>query len=175
MSEKRFIVKSEKIGRFHNIFVQTDKIEYLLTGDFDNDSEMIKEIVDLLNEQQATISKQLDQIIELQDKYRILEFNHKRLKERNKKQYGKIGEQQATIDKLKEELELTANTKLFSRRKLEEENEQLRQELNDCEKIRYSIFEKMNEFNYIQSNAITLKEAEDGIRVTKYEELFDDE
>ena len=41
----------------------------------------------------------------------------------------KLNEQQATIDKLKEELELTANTKLFSRRKLEEENEQLRQEL----------------------------------------------
>jgi len=55
MSEKRFIVKSEKIGRFHNIFVQTDKIEYLLTGDFDNDNEMIREIVYLLNEQQATI------------------------------------------------------------------------------------------------------------------------
>lgn len=34
--------------------------------------------------------------------------------------------QQVIINKLKEELELTANTKLFSRRKLEEENEQLR-------------------------------------------------
>lgn len=55
MNEKRFIVKSEKIGRFHNIFVQTDKIEYLLTGDFDNDSEMMKEIVDKLNEQQELI------------------------------------------------------------------------------------------------------------------------
>ena len=57
MSEKRFTVISEKIGRFHNISVQTDKIEYLLTGGFDNDSEMIKEIVDLLNELQATITE----------------------------------------------------------------------------------------------------------------------
>lgn len=57
----------------------------------------------LLNKQQATISKQLDQIIGLQDKYSILEFNHSRLEKRNKAQYEKIGEQQATIQSLKEE------------------------------------------------------------------------
>ena len=58
-----------------------------------------------LNEQQYTISKQLDQIIELQDKYRILEFNHNRLEKRNKAQYEKIGEQQATISALREKNE----------------------------------------------------------------------
>ena len=61
----------------------------------------IEEIVDLLNTQQTTINKQLDQIIELQDKYRILEFNHSRLEKRNKAQYEKIGEQQAHINKLR--------------------------------------------------------------------------
>lgn len=59
----------------------------------------------LLNEQQATLNKQLDQIIELQDKYRILEFNHSRLEKRNKAQYEKIGEQQAIINKVYELLE----------------------------------------------------------------------
>lgn len=61
-----------------------------------------KDIVKI-SEQQATISKQLDQIIELQDKYRILEFNHSRLEKRNKAQYEKIDEQQTIINKLKEE------------------------------------------------------------------------
>lgn len=59
-----------------------------------------EETVELLNEQQATINKQLDKIIELQDKYRILEFNHSRLEKRNKAQYEKIDEQQATINRL---------------------------------------------------------------------------
>ena len=51
-------------------------------------------------------------------------------------------------------------------KELKKENERLQRELDDCEKIRYSIFEKMNELNYIQSDAVTLK---------KHEELFDDE
>ena len=55
------------------------------------------EVTEKLNEQQAIINKQLDQIIELQDKYRILEFNHSRLEKRNKVQYEKIGEQQDQI------------------------------------------------------------------------------
>ena len=77
------------------------------------------DVVDLLNEQQSTISKQLDQIIELQDKYRILEFNHSRLEKRNKAQYEKIGEQQATISQLKQENE-----------KLKEERQRLIYHLN---------------------------------------------
>ena len=64
--------------------------------------EDLYEVAELLNEQQATIKKQLDQIIELQDKYRILEFNHSRLEKRNKAQYEKIGEQQATIRRLQD-------------------------------------------------------------------------
>ena len=75
---------------------------------FDNEKEermTALEVTKQLNEQQSTISKQLDQIIELQDKYRILEFNHSRLEKRNKAQYEKIGEQQATISSLKEENE----------------------------------------------------------------------
>lgn len=55
-----------------------------------------------VDEQQDIINKQLDQIIELQDKYRILEFNHSRLEKRNKAQYEKISAQQAEIDYLKD-------------------------------------------------------------------------
>ena len=46
----------------------------------------------------------------------------------------KLNEQQATIQSLKEELELTANTKLYSRRKLEEENEQMKKQLEKIPK-----------------------------------------
>lgn len=74
-----------------------------------------EDVVKKLNEQQTTINKQLDQIIELQDKYRILEFNHSRLEKRNKAQYEKIDEQQATIQSFKEE------------------NEELKRKLEYCE------------------------------------------
>ena len=97
---------------------------------FDNEKEermTALEVTKQLNEQQSTISKQLDQIIELQDKYRILEFNHSRLEKRNKAQYEKIGEQQATISALKEENEqlkselhmrkMSATIDLMSRRR----------------------------------------------------------
>ena len=76
-----------------------------------------------LNEQQATINKQLDQIIELQDKYRILEFNHSRLEKRNKAQYEKIGEQQATIQSLKEENEQLRQSVEYWQKKYEEGTE----------------------------------------------------
>lgn len=94
MSEKRFIWKTEKL--------QHQDGEVLLVVDNENKEWKghILNIVDLLNEQQVTINKQLGQIIELQDKYRILEFNHSRLEKRNKAQYEKIGEQQATIEHL---------------------------------------------------------------------------
>ena len=86
MSEKRFKLN--------------DKGSFIL-----EDGEPLKplgNVVHKLNEQQATINKQLGQIIELQDKYRILEFNHSRLEKRNKAQYEKIGEQQATLSALKD-------------------------------------------------------------------------
>ena len=67
--------------------------------------ERIKELEEE-NEQLRNENGQLDQIIELQDKYRILEFNHSRLEKRNKAQYEKIGEQQAEIERLKEQLSL---------------------------------------------------------------------
>lgn len=50
-----------------------------------------------------------------------------------------LNEQQTTINKLQEELELTAKNKLFSRRKLEEENEQLKKENEKLGNIHLSI------------------------------------
>lgn len=54
----------------------------------------------------------------------------------------------------------------------------LQKELKDCEKFRYSVFKRMNDIELspiIEPRTVTLKEAEEPIRVTKYEELFDDE
>ena len=98
-----------------------------------------QKIADLLNEQQATISKQLDQIIELQDKYRILEFNRSRLEKRNKAQYEKIDEQQTIINKLKEENE-----------QLKEEIEPLKQKEEVLNEIWRNYLEthKYGRFNY---------------------------
>lgn len=105
MSEKRCIVKSEKIGRFHNIFVQTDKIEYLLTGDFDNDSEMMKEIVDKLNEQQATIGQLQDLCGKSDSENAKLRIENKKLQEEirllkptNIEQYEQIVQLQEEIN-----------------------------------------------------------------------------
>lgn len=50
-----------------------------------------------------------------------------------------LNEQQDTINKLQEELELTAKNKLFSRRKLEEENKQLKKENEKLGNIHLSI------------------------------------
>ena len=96
-------------------------------------------ICEMLNEQQATISKQLDQIIELQDKYRILEFNHSRLEKRNKAQYEKIDEQQTIINKLKEE-----------NKQLKEEIEPLKQKEEVLNEIWRNYLEthKYGRFNY---------------------------
>ena len=83
MSEKRF-----DYDLLWNNYYQVIELD-------DGDTDYLRrlsptEIIKRLNEQQATINKQLDQIIELQDKYRILEFNHSRLEKRNKAQYEKI-------------------------------------------------------------------------------------
>jgi hypothetical protein len=97
MSEERFVVGSNEIGEIIVTDVETGNVYR-----YDNIYNFFG-LIRLLNEQQATISKQLDKIIELQDKYRILEFNHSRLEKRNKAQYEKIDEQQTIINKLKEE------------------------------------------------------------------------
>ena len=91
MNEQRFTFDRE---------VEFEIFDNVTKKSYDGAVGCQEEICQLLNEQQSTISKQLDQIIELQDKYRILEFNHSRLEKRNKAQYEKIGEQQATINEL---------------------------------------------------------------------------
>ena len=104
MSEKRFFTKVNRKGR--NVIIDKEChieiIDLTLACEVLNRLDLkLKTYNEQLGEQQATINKQLDQIIELQDKYRILEFNHSRLEKRNKAQYEKIGEQQATINKLR--------------------------------------------------------------------------
>ena len=69
----------------------------------------------------------------------------------------KIGEQQATINHLKQELEeykenwddmveLATKTSLRNV-ELDEQIGQLRKELKDCEKFRYTVFKRMGELN----------------------------
>ena len=102
MSEKQFEIKADDVdSSIINITRDGEDFAWFLS-DIVTDKQ-VEKVVDKLNEQQATISKQLDKIIELQDKYRILEFNHSRLEKRNKAQYEKIDEQQTIINKLKEE------------------------------------------------------------------------
>ena len=70
---------------------------------------------------------------------------------------GKLNEQQATINHLKHELgeykenwddlvELATKTSLRNV-ELDEQIGQLRKELNDCEKFRYTVFKRMGELN----------------------------
>ena len=96
MSEKRFNFDEE---------VEFEIFDTLTKNHYDGRIGCQEKICDLLNEQQAKISKQLSQIIELQDKYRILNFNYGRIEARNKKQYKKIGKQQTTITNLKGDIE----------------------------------------------------------------------
>ena len=107
MSEKRY--KRFYVSESENqltIYDNEGLDDYYHLG---NDERDVKGICNLLNEQEATINKQLDQIIELQDKYRILEFNHSRLEKRNKAQYEKIDEQQTIIKSKDKQLERLYN------------------------------------------------------------------
>ena len=104
MTEKRFFTKVNNKGRLVIIDKEchTELFDLTLACEVLNRLDLkLKHYNEVNGEQQATISKQLDQIIELQDKYRILEFNHSRLEKRNKAQYEKIGEQQTTIEELR--------------------------------------------------------------------------
>lgn len=69
----------------------------------------------------------------------------------------KLNEQQATIQFLQDEIdELKKDIDIYkyeekkhseSARKLYEENRELRKELNDCEKFRYTVFKRIGELN----------------------------
>lgn len=80
-----------------------------------------------------------------------------KLSDENTRLHKKVDEQQATITALKEENEQLKedvndyHNALFDLHKkydkLEKENEQLRKELNDCEKFRYQVFKRMGELS----------------------------
>ena len=60
----------------------------------------------------------------------------------------KLNEQQDTINDLNGELEESSAFIIEQRKEiqtLKEENKQLRNELNDCEKFRYAVFKRMEE------------------------------
>ena len=96
MSDAQFILCQDDFGNYE---IRCDSKVF----------HFLWEVAPILNEQQDTINKQLDQIIELQDKYRILEFNHSRLEKRNKVQYEKIDEQQTIIKSKDKQLERLYN------------------------------------------------------------------
>ena len=62
----------------------------------------------------------------------------------------KLNEQQDTINDLNGELEESSAFIIEQRKEiqtLKEENKQLRNELNDCEKFRYAVFKRMGEID----------------------------
>lgn len=54
----------------------------------------------------------------------------------------KLNEQQSIIHRDK----ISIATMMSNMEKLEKENEKLRKELNDCEKFRYTVFKRLNEY-----------------------------
>jgi len=143
MSEKRFTLVGGK-SKFNEILVKV----------YDNFEEEVIEkqkVVDLLNEQQATIEH----------------LTVEKFKE-NKRFTKLLSEQQATIRKLQdlcgesdsenaklrienkrlqEEIKLLKPTNVEQYEQivqLQKENEQLRKELGDCEKFRYTVFKRLN-------------------------------
>ena len=92
-------------------------------GDFDSEVEMLEKI----NEQQATIRR-------LQDLCGESDGKNAKLRIENKK--------------LQEEIRLLKPTNIEQYEQivqLQEENEKLRKELNDCEKFRYTVFQRMRD------------------------------
>ena len=89
----------------------------------------IFELVDKLNEQQSTNS--------------ALRTENNHLIDVIKEYAKKYEEQQATIKKLQD----LCGKSDGENAKLRIENKQLRKELNDCEKFRYTIFKRMGELN----------------------------
>ena len=62
----------------------------------------------------------------------------------------KLNEQQDIINDLNDELEESSAFIIEQRKEiqtLKEENKQLRNELNDCEKFRYAVFKRMGEID----------------------------
>ena len=84
------------------------------------------EVVDLLNEQQATINK-LEQ-----ENRQLRQFINKGRRLSVKELMDNTNENELLKKKIKE---------------LEKENKQLRNELNDCEKFRYAVFKRMGEID----------------------------
>ena len=128
MSEQRF-----KLQHINDL---TDQ-EYMRLKKITDNGELITlgEVVDLLNEQQDTIFK-------LQDLCGKSDGENAKLRIEN--------------NELQEEIKLLKPTNVEQYEQivqLQEENEKLRKELNDCEKFRYQVFKRMNE-EYIKECSI---------------------
>ncbi len=124
MTNKRFIVENERTvydNLFHRGYVCSWKTD-------------AQELVGLLNEQQATIRR-------LQDLCGKSDGENSHLRIENKRLQYEIDELKKDIDIYEYEEKKHSETV----RKLQEENEQLRKELNDCEKFRYQVFKRMGD------------------------------
>ena len=126
MSEKRFTGK---------LLTNSNGEEFGFTI-YDEDKRMnIDEVVGVLNDQQDTIFK-------LQDLCGKSDYENAKLRIEN--------------NELQEEIKLLKPTNVEQYEQivqLQEENEKLRKELNDCEKFRYQVFKRMNE-EYIKECSI---------------------
>jgi FtsZ-binding cell division protein ZapB len=118
-------------------FSETERNCYYTSLVFDNQTQEklgTTKVVELLNEQQATIRR-------LQDLCGKSDGENSHLRIENKRLQYEIDELKKDIDIYEYEEKKHSETV----RKLQEENEQLRKELNDCEKFRYQVFKRMGD------------------------------
>jgi predicted nuclease with TOPRIM domain len=142
MTEKRFKGYAEKTGQHFELIIN-DLLgeEYSLTDDFFRSKDVIFEIVDLLNVMNDSLLEQAKE---------------------NHRLSNKLNEQQATIRKLQdlcgesdsenaklriENKRLEKEVNLLRPTNLEqyEQIQKLRKELGDCEKFRYTVFQRMRD------------------------------
>ena len=141
VSEKRFIVESVMIDC---LCEDEPRIAKVITDTDENYSyEDLYEVAELLNEQQATIQS----LKEENEKLRFL-IDINSVSER-KKLERQVDEQQATIRKLQD----LCGESDSENAKLRIENKKLKEELNDCEKFRYTVFKRLNK-EYIKERSI---------------------
>lgn len=108
---------------------------------------MIEELKNLLNEQQEYIEE-----LQVSDEigWKRAEYFEKDLHNKNmyiKRLEYKVQKFKEENEQLKKDIELYKYESKATIQFLQDDNNKLRKELNDCEKFRYQVFNKMGELN----------------------------
>lgn len=171
MNEERFVLYEHK----GNYYILENPREYLDFIEMLGDALTDEEIVDLLNKQQAAINdlkKEKDSWKNKNDCEFILcqdDLGNDEIRYDDDKIFHflwevapLLNEQQAIINKLKEELTLEQSFASRWQRESEmlaKENEQLREELSECEKFRHPGFKRIEKTIENKKNCVINKDA----------------